>query len=38
MKTLFDIYRKQAAKAFNYPSIKLCSDGDVITYLKDIKL
>ena len=38
MKTLFDIYRKQAAKAFNMPSIKLCSDGDVITYLRNIKL
>jgi hypothetical protein len=38
MKTLFDIYRKQASKAFNYPSIKLCSDGDVITYLKSINL
>lgn len=38
MKTLFDIYRKQAAKAFNMPTIRLCSDGDVITYLKHIKL
>ena len=38
MKTLFDIYRKQAARAFNMPSINLCSDGDVITYLKNIKL
>jgi hypothetical protein len=38
MKTLFEIYRKQASKAFNYPSITLCSDGDVITYLKSISL
>jgi hypothetical protein len=38
MKTLFDIYRKQAAKAFNMPTVRLCSDGDVLTYLKSIKL
>ena len=38
MKTLFNIYRKQAARAFNMTSVKLCSDGDVVTYLKHIKL
>jgi hypothetical protein len=38
MKTLFDVYRKQAAKAFNMPTVRLCSDGDVATYLKSIKL
>lgn len=36
--TLFEIYRKQASKGFNYPTITMCSDGDVITYLKSIKL
>jgi len=36
--TLFDIYRKQASKGFNYPTIKMCSDGDVITYLRSIKM
>jgi hypothetical protein len=38
MKTLFEIYRKQASIAYNYPSVKLCSDGDVINYLRSIKL
>ncbi len=36
--TLFEIYRRQASKGFNYPTVKMCSDGDVITYLKTIKL
>lgn len=36
--TLFDIYRKQASKGFNYPTVKMCSDGDVCTYLKSINL
>lgn len=36
--SLFQVYRKLASNAFNYPSIKLCSDGDVLTYLKKIKL
>lgn len=36
--TLFDIFRKQASKGFNYPAIKMCSDGDVCTYLKSIKM
>jgi len=36
--TLFDIYRKQASKGFNYPTVKMCSDGDVITYLRSVKL
>ena len=34
---LFDVYRNQASKGFNYPMIEMCSDGDVITYLKSIK-
>ena len=34
--TLFDVYRNQASKGFNYPTIEMCSDGDVITYLKSI--
>jgi hypothetical protein len=38
MKTLFDIFRKQASKAFNYPTTKMCSDGDVLIYLKAIKI
>jgi len=36
--TLFDIYKKQASNRFNYPTVKMCSDGDVCTYLKSIKL
>ena len=36
--TLYNIYRKQTAKAFNMPTVKLVSDGDVCTYLKSIKL
>jgi hypothetical protein len=36
--SLYDIYKKLASKGFNYPSIKLCSDGDICTYLKSIKL
>jgi hypothetical protein len=36
--TLFDIYRKQASNAFNYPTVKMCSDGDICTYLRSIKL
>ena len=36
--TLFDIYRKQASNGFNYPTVKMCSDGDVCTYLKKVKL
>lgn len=35
-KTLFDIYRKQASKSFNYPTIKMCSDGDVCSYLRSV--
>jgi hypothetical protein len=37
-KSLYDVFRKQASKAFNYPSVKLCSNGDVCIYLKQIKL
>jgi len=37
-KTLFETYRKLAAKEFNMPSVKLCSDADIITYLKKTKL
>ena len=36
--TLFDIYRRQASIAFNYPTVKMCADGDVCTYLKSIVL
>ncbi len=36
--TLFDFYKKQASKGFNYPTIKICSDSDICTYLKTIKL
>ena len=36
--TLFDLFRKQASKGFNYPTIKMCSDGDVVTYLRSIKI
>jgi hypothetical protein len=34
--TLFSIVRELAAESFNYPDIEMCSDGDVITYLKNI--
>jgi len=34
--TLFSVVRELAAEAFNYPDIEMCSDGDVITYLKNI--
>ena len=37
-KNLYDIYRKQTQKAFNMPTVKLVSDGDICTYLKQIKL
>jgi len=37
-KTLFDIYRKQASIQLNYPTVSMCSDGDVCNYLKSIKL
>lgn len=37
-KTLFDVYRALAKKGFNMPVITMVSDGDVITYLKSIKL
>ena len=36
--TLFDVYRKQASIAFNYPTVKMCADGDVCTYLRSIVL
>ena len=36
--TLFDLFKKQAVKGFNYPTIKMCSDGDVCTFLKSVKL
>ena len=36
--TLFDLFKKQATKGFNYPTIKMCSDGDVCTFLKSVKL
>lgn len=34
--SLYDIFRKRACKAFNYPDVRLCSDGDICTYLKKI--
>ena len=35
-QSLYDIFRKAASKAFNYPTVRMCSDGDVITYLKKV--
>ena len=35
--TLYDFAKKQASKGFNYPTIKMCSDGDICTYLKSIQ-
>ncbi len=37
-KTLYDLYRKFTAQAFNYPTVKLVSNGDIITYLESVKL
>jgi hypothetical protein len=36
--SMYDILKKCASNAFNYPSIKICSDGDIITYLNRIKM
>ena len=36
--TLYSIFKKQATKAFNMPTSKLLSDGDLLTYLKRTKL
>jgi hypothetical protein len=36
--TLYNIIRRQAALKFNYPSVKLVSDGDIVTFLKSIVL
>lgn len=36
--TLYNVYKRQASKGFNYPTITMCSDGDIITYLKSIRL
>ncbi len=36
--TLFDLFKKQATKGFNYHTTKMCSDGDVCTFLKSVKL
>lgn len=36
-KTLYDKYRKETQKAFNYPSNKLVSDGDILKHLRKQK-
>ena len=41
MKTntrLYDLFKEQATKGFNYPTITMCSDGDIITFLKYVKV
>lgn len=35
-RSLYDIYRADVSKGFNYPSVTLCSDGDICAYLKKI--
>jgi len=36
--TFYDILKKMASKKYNYPNKKMCSDGDIVNYLKSIKL
>ena len=36
-EVLFEIFRRLASTHFNYPTIKMCSDGDVIAFLKSLK-
>jgi hypothetical protein len=36
-QSLYDYYRERTRKAFNFPSIKMVSDGDILTFLKAIK-
>jgi hypothetical protein len=35
-KSLYDVFKIEAVKGFNYPTKKMCSDGDICTYLKSI--
>ena len=34
--TLYDVFRLIAAKGFNYPTVKMVSDGDIIVCLKKV--
>lgn len=36
--TLYDVFRLIAAKGFNYPTVKMVSDGDIIVCLKKVEL
>ena len=36
-KTMYDIIKVLASEAFNYPDVQMCSDGDMITFLKDTR-
>lgn len=34
-RTMFDLFRELASESFEYPDIEMCSDGDIITYLRN---